>query len=338
MPTLHRHSPARASGLEVSAAPPRLAPWSGTLTCYTAALGEWAARRRRRWWRLLVAGGPTLSVLPRGLHLEFRHSRVSPAVALGLRLRTAPSWAEAEPAIADELERSGRVVVAADAWALPWHPAHRRSHVSHWVLVERQGDALELHDSLAMDSEFGRLRPSRVLVRQEAETILRSELRLSGPERLREAAALGSAEVEDGAAYRWLVADPAARPPSADATAPDDTEQALTSLADYFERHAGRAHAYEHLLDVWQAARQRALVVAALEAEGGRAADAVADWRALANEWAALPPLLLHAGMLAASGTTAASAHGVVERLRRLTEAESRLRDRRFPELDDEAA
>ena len=327
------------AAVEVATEAPRLTAWSEKLTCYTAALGEWLARERGAWWRPLVAGGPILSIRPHGGYLRFHHNPASPAATLGLELRTASSWPEAEAGIEAELERAGRVVVAADGWALPWHPAYGRRHLSHWLLAERRSGVLELHDPLELLSEHGNQKATRVVVRGGAESVFRAELDLTTPERLREAAALGCDDPGDAASYRWLVADADPGPPAA---APDETPAAIASLADYFERHAGRPHAYEHLLDVWQAARQRALVVAALEAEAGRRPRRaklpdVGRWRAVAAEWAELLPFVMYAGMLAAGGTTGASAKAIVERLRKLATMEAELSEQRFPQLDGEA-
>jgi hypothetical protein len=146
---------------------------------------------------------------------------------------------------------------------------------------------------------------------------------------LREEATLGSSASAFGSAYRWLVAGE--RVPGKPAA---PARHGALELADWFERGAG-LDSYRQADDIWQALRQRELLVRVLEIEG-RLGELVGlpppePWQRVTELWRRLPPLLVHAQLLARTGARPDSAKALVDTLRAIAEAEGHLASGRFP-------
>jgi len=107
-----------------------LTAYSEAYTCYSSALAAWAAVERVDWRRVIDTGlHLTLVEAEDGL-FGFSHfpPRLASEVALTRRVGDA---AEAASAILDEIERSGRVLIARHRFGLPWHVALGSRHVTH---------------------------------------------------------------------------------------------------------------------------------------------------------------------------------------------------------------
>ncbi|MFJ2581770.1 hypothetical protein [Kitasatospora aureofaciens] len=312
---------------------PAIAAWAETLTCYTAAAGSWLAYDRSNWWRPFAAGGPYLAIEPVGDRFRFHHHPRPLCHSLGLSLRTAPHWSGAADGILGELARSGRVVVAGDTFSLPWHPGFGRARAPHWFVLS--GDPLVADDPLGLTGELGRQQPVRVPVPADGLAGLCAALPPGSPVyELRESAVLGTPDPQVGPAYRWLVQDGVVGAPELPPADRMGGADALTALAAHFAQHAGEPDAYEQADDLWQALRQREFVAKAL-AEERAAGVPVPDpdaWTEVLGLWRTLPPLLLHARLLARSGRVGRSATALPETLHRLAEAEARCAGERFPE------
>jgi hypothetical protein len=313
-------------------APSAFADWGPALTCYTSALGVYLAADDNRWWRLLAGGGPYLSVSrgPAGL-LQFQHHPSPPALLLGLRARGADDWGAAWAGISDELDAVGRVIVAADGWHVPWLTAHGRKHGPHWFVLARHDGGYVVDDPLDHVDDRGRQFPVRVHL-DEAD-LRRCCRALADPPPhlvLREEATLGSSASAFGSAYRWLVAgERVLGKPEAPA------RHGALELADWFERGAAGLDSYRQADDIWQALRQRELLVRVLEIEG-RLGELVGlpppePWQRVTELWRRLPPLLVHAQLLARTGARPDTAKALVDTLRAIAEAESHLASGRFP-------
>ncbi|WP_225728132.1 MULTISPECIES: hypothetical protein [unclassified Nocardia] len=296
------------------------------LTCFTAALASaLVASGESRWWRPLLVDGPALAVRPAEEDLLlFEHHAVPPLPALGFRIAGSDDWDIAYPAISEQVDSYGAAVLLADIHHLPWQRAHGKWHAPHWLSVVDNGQILVLDDPLSMTTELGPQLGTRVPVptpadlREWAVSIERADT----VSRLREQAVAGTAEIYSECRYRWLEAVPDIVAPAPD---PDRLvgPDALTALAARF-RFARTAADFAQVDDLWQALRQRELLVWAAGID-----DAVLDaagrehWQRATDEWRKLPPLLLHARMRAASGGTVDTGR-IVETLTALAEFEGR--------------
>lgn len=109
------------------------------LSCYTAALhgylaAEWDASA-------VIARSVRLAVRPDPARPELAFSHHQPSLDVlpdGSRLRYAgcPSSADAQPEVAAELARHGRVVVVVDSARLPWSVTLGGAAAPHWLLVD----------------------------------------------------------------------------------------------------------------------------------------------------------------------------------------------------------
>jgi len=283
---------------------PSPADYGEQLTCYTAALAvAIAASGETRWWRSQLAGGPVLALSPAGDLVRFEHHATPPLPALGLHHRWAGDWSAAGPALAAELSRTGVVIVLGDVYQLPWQRGHRRWHAPHWFTVVDRPGGRRVDDVLSMTTDLGPQRPS--LVRATGEL---ADWAVAVPPDdpvhiLREQAVAGHADIGLGSSYRWLEAglpQPAPGPPSGRLVGAD----ALAALAERF-RFAAGPEDYRQADDLWQALRQRELLVrAAADDAGLLTPDGVEHWRRAVQAWRALPPLLLHARMRAEAGAS----------------------------------
>ncbi len=310
--------------------------WGPALTCYTAALASHLSDVEALWWRPLVAGSPYLAVELTGEGpLRFDHHPAPLAQKLGLRIAAADSWPTARSALYRELDAHGRVVVAADAFALPWLPSFERHHSPHWYVLRRDRDGFVADDALelldARGSQGARRTP---LAEADLFSACRALVEPTPVQVLRERAALGGDDVAFGRAYRWLEiggSEEAALP--AKRASPGS---AVLCIARHFGGRGLDPQACDHADDVWQALRQRELVLRAFGAEGGlgdpTAAHRLAAWTPVVELWRRLPPLLLHAQMLARRGSRGRSAAAVVEVLEDIARVEDALVDERFSE------
>jgi hypothetical protein len=329
-------SPPRISGASASAGHAALAAWGRTLTCYTSALGTWLSFENTHWWRPLATGGPFLAVECADELLAFEHHPRPLCPVLGLALRTAPAWEQAQADLLLELGDASRVLVAGDSMALPWHPAYGKAHAPHWfVLTQDAEGGLFAEDPLNLVGEWGPQEPTRIRV--EGKDLSRLCVALPPGSRihaLRERAVLGMDDPELGAAYRWLTCAQTApaRGQAASCSAPP---VALRMLAARLAERAGAPDASAQADDIWQALRQRELTVAALTQERLLGSD-VPDprrWQESLNLWRTLPPLLMHARMLARAGRTGRSATAIPDTLQRIADAEESCTDAAFPAL-----
>jgi hypothetical protein len=288
-----------------SPAPAGLSRWGEVLSCYTAALAVWLAVREDRWWRPLLAGGPVLAVTPDadGL-LRFEHHRRPPLAALGLTVRYTDYWAAAHAAYQAELARSGALIVCGDVHNLPWQRGHRRWHASHWFTVVRHDHDWLVDDPLAMSTLAGPQQPSRTPVRpgQLARWSLAPPA-YSPVQRLREWSMAGYEPPGLDARYRWLTAGevPGSERPADPARLAG--ADAVTALADRLRVGSTGDPVYRQADDLWQALRQRELLVAAAEVDADLLPPAAAEqWRRAIAGWRRIPPVLMHARLRAEAG------------------------------------
>jgi hypothetical protein len=315
------------------AAPSALAAWGRTLTCYTSALAVDLAAAHNRWWRPLLDGAPHLAVSrgPNGL-FRFEHHPRPPARLVGLRARGADDWDTGWAGLQRELDLHGRVIVAADTWNVPWSTGHGRRHGPHWFVLARDAArGYVVDDPLELVDGTGRQSPVRLHLNEHDLPGCTGALQQPEPAHvLREEAALGSADAAWGAAYRWLErCEPVVDQPRA-----PDGHAALELAAD-LERAADDPAVYEQADDVWQALRQREMLVRALEVEsklGGFCGTPALDpWEHVVELWRRLPPLLMHGQMLARAGVRGRSTEALVETFRQIAAVESELANERFP-------
>jgi len=313
-----------------------LADWGKTLTCYTSALGTWLSFTNAHWWRPLAAGGPYLAVERADELLVFEHHPRPLCPALGLALRTAPAWEQAQADLLAELRDAGRVLVAGDSLALPWHPAYGKAHSPHWFVLTLDAEgSLFAEDPLNLVGEWGPQEPTRIRIEErELPGLCVALPKGSRIHVLRERAVLGTDDPQLGTAYRWLActrAAPSGGPPASRRATP----AALRMLAARLAERVGAPDAYAQADDIWQALRQREFTIAALTQERLLGTD-VPDprrWRESLDLWRTLPPLLMHARMLARTGRTGRSATVIPDTVRRIADAEERCADAVFPAL-----
>jgi hypothetical protein len=312
--------------------PSAFADWGPALTCYTSALGVYLAADDDRWWRVLADGAPYLAIspAPAGL-LRFEHHPCPPARLIGLRARGANDWTAAWAGLQNELDAAGRVIVAADARNVPWLTAYGRKHAPHWFVLAREDDGYVVDDPLDHVDDHGRQFPVRVHLDEDDVRRCCGALIDPSPHLvLREEAALGASESAFGAAYRWLVCGERVldRPAAI-------TRHGALELADNFERAAADPDSYRQADDIWQGLRQRELLIRVLEVEEKleeiRGLPPREPWEHATELWRRLPPLLMHAQLLARAGARGESATTLVETLRAIAEAESQLASCRFP-------
>jgi hypothetical protein len=324
---------AARSAPAVVSRPSAFASWGTAFSCYTSALGVYLAAEDDRWWRVLADGAPYLRVWPaqHGL-LRFEHHPRPPAALAGLRARGADDWEEAWSGIRDELSAAGRVIIAADAWNVPWLTSHRMQHTSHWFVLARDHDGYVVDDPLDLVDDYGKQSPVRVRLTEDEVRQCAGALIAPAPHLvLREEAVLGRCASELGRGYRWMVrGDPS---PIGPASAPADRHAAL-ELADWFEHAPGDPASYLQIDDIWQALRQRELLVRVLAVEeelgelGGLPTREA--WERVTELWRRLPPLLMHA-RLTADSRHEVGAGALVGTFLAIAEAESQSSATRFP-------
>ncbi|MBF6130915.1 hypothetical protein [Nocardia brasiliensis] len=295
------------------------------LTCFTAALASaLLARGETRWWRPLLAGGPTLAVTPAEQDLLlFEHDATAPLPALGFAVHGDDDWATAYHALEEQVAAHGSVVLLADIFHLPWQHGYQKWHAPHWLAIVATVDGWVVEDPLTMTTELGLQAGQRVPVLSAAE--LREWSVSLGPgdtvALLREQAMAGTSQIQAGRTYRWLQTGPAALlAPRADRLVGAD---ALVALASRYQ-FASTPDDFTQLDDLWQALRQRELLLWAAEFDDEVLDDAGrAHWERAVALWRKLPPLLMHARMRAAAGGTVQTAR-IAENLLALSEYEGK--------------
>ncbi|WP_280448760.1 hypothetical protein [Nocardia brasiliensis] len=295
------------------------------LTCFTAALASaLLARGETRWWRPLLAGGPTLAVTPAEQDLLlFEHDATAPLPALGFAVHGDDDWATAYHALEEQVAAHGSVVLLADIFHLPWQHGYQKWHAPHWLAIVATVDGWVVEDPLTMTTELGLQAGQRVPVLSAAE--LREWSVSLGPgdtvALLREQAMAGTSQIQAGRTYRWLQTGPAALlAPRADRLVGAD---ALVALASRYQ-FASTPDDFTQLDDLWQALRQRELLLWAAEFDDEVLDDAGREhWERAVALWRKLPPLLMHARMRAAAGGTVQTAR-IAENLLALAEYEGK--------------
>jgi hypothetical protein len=307
---------------------PRLSDWGEQFSCYSAALATRLIRDRPRWWRPLLADGPMLAVTrqPTGAW-RFDHAPRPWVPELGLRIQSSDDWATARAALEAALEAGPPVVVAGDVFNLPWQHGYRRRHASHWVAIQRCGDALSLDDPLTFLTEDGPQAAYRATLTLDELASLAQALP-AGDEIgwLRERSVIGEGDLGEGRMYRWLAAsDDGWQPPEQvdeRLVGPD----ALEAVADDLLSARGDAPILRQLDDLWQALRHRELAVkvAARDPDFFGGSDVAArHWQEAVEIWRQVPILMRYAQMQSAAGIARAGEQ-VAEALLRLTAWEGR--------------
>ena len=308
------------------------AAWSATFTCHSGALASWSAWESPTWWRPLAAGGPTLRVVPVGGLFRFEHSVVPPVRALGLTLAVAAHWDVAWPAMRAELQKRGRVVIAGDAFRLPWHRAtYQAHHASRWFLLSQDQNRYIAQDPMAAVNDYGRFDPTTVqLTESELANVCRSVVGMSTVTALREQSSLGVPDAGVDQRYRWLksVEDRTQGDvETLESAAPSD---GIDQIHVFLAERAGDPAAYRQADDLWHAVRQREFVSASLTADPWVDVDP-AVWEPVLERWRSIPPLLMYARLLAESGRTGHAVSTLLDTLQWLAEAEAERAGHRFP-------
>ena len=316
--------------------PSAFASWGTVLNCYTSALGVYLAVDDDRWWRLLADGAPYLRISPATEDLlRFEHHPRPPAALAGLRAQGADDWDETWVGIHDELDAAGRVIIAADAWNVPWLTSYRKRHVPHWFVLAREGDGYVVDDPLELIDLQGSQSPVRVCLDDDGVRQCSGALIAPAPHLvLREEAVLGDHASQLGRAHRWLVRreSPGAEP-SSTWQAPVE-RHGLLDIVERFERDPTNPASYLQADDIWQALRQRELLIRVLgiEEELGELGGLPArePWERVTELWRDLPPLLWRAQLLASHGRED-GLDALAGALRAVAAAESQLSASRFP-------
>jgi hypothetical protein len=278
-----------------------LTAYSDAYTCYSAAVASWAAVARDDW-RALVDTGLGISVLEAADGLfGFVHFPTELRAQLGLVRRSSGDARAAADAILEELATSGRVVVAGDGFALPWHVAHGKRHVPHWFVLAGVPEEPVVVDPFSARNELG-LQEAVLAPIDPAELpqIARTELAGDAVVMLREAFALGDdARPVPTEPFQWFVHEQVdgVAPPAADAHGPD----AIRRLARHFREHGGEVDAYRQAEDIWSIARHRAFL-ARYAAQTGDRDRAAEQLEPLARRWAHMAPLLMQAVLAVGAG------------------------------------
>jgi hypothetical protein len=294
---------------------PALTDYSEAFTCYSSAVATWVAAADPSWVAAVNPGlWLALTEEEDGL-FGFGHFPPGLRAQLGLVRTGSDDAEEAVEAILAELSRSGRVIVAADGFNLPWHVAHGRVHVPHWfVLMEGP----EVVDPFACRNELGVQVANRVPVARDALAPLVEAL--PGDDavlRLRESLALGDVTPAAAERFQWLVAaDTGATRAPDGPTGPD----ALRRLARFFREHGQSLDTYRQADDLWSIARHRAFLTR-YAADSGAAEWVEEHATPLVRRWGHIAPLVMQATLALGAGRTASSS--VADTLEELAERET---------------
>ncbi|WP_280391996.1 hypothetical protein, partial [Nocardia brasiliensis] len=253
----------------------------------------------------------------------YQPAPTAPLPALGFAVHGDDDWATAYHALEEQVAAHGSVVLLADIFHLPWQHGYQKWHAPHWLAIVATVDGWVVEDPLTMTTELGLQAGQRVPVLSAAE--LREWSVSLGPgdtvALLREQAIAGTSQIQVGRTYRWLQTGPAALiAPRADRLVGVD---ALVALASRYQ-FASTPDDFTQLDDLWQALRQRELLLWAAEFDDEVLDDAGREhWERAVALWRKLPPLLMHARMRAAAGGTVQTAR-IAENLLALAEYEGK--------------
>lgn len=278
--------------------------FASAFSCYTAALAVWLGRRQHRWWRPLLAGGPVLAVTPAaGGLMRFEHHSRPPLEALGLTAAYASEWATAQAAHQAALARSGALIVCGDVYNLPWQRGHRHWHAPHWFTILARKDGLVVVDPLAMSTPAGPQLPSLVPVDPVQIALWSSAPPCYAPvHRLRELSIAGDEPTGLAARYRWLATSARPRTGQRDPARLTGAD-AVLALATRFGRARPDDPIHDQADDLWQALRQRELVIAAAKVDPELVDPAAADhWQRAIVGWRRIPAALMHAKLRREAG------------------------------------
>ena len=291
-------------------------------TCYSAAIATWLAFADHEWaaavnpglWlRLTEEGGGLFGFgyFPPGLRARVALERVG-----------ADDPAAALEGVLAEVARSGRVIVAADGYQLPWHVACERVHAPHWFVLHGTPEHLTIADPFSCRNELGTQTAYRQTIAPGALTGLLGAVSGGDPvHRLREMLAFGDlAEQALDHRFQWFAAAEAV-----DGVVPAgvDGPAALRVLAGHFRTHGQEVEAYRQADDIWSIARHRSFLLACARADGD---EEGADWTEahlapLARRWGHIAPLLMQATLALRAGRQ--SSTSVADTLERLAELEA---------------
>jgi hypothetical protein len=296
------------------------------LTCYSAALATWlAGGADGDEWARFVNTGLYLKLTEAGAGLlGFAYFPAELRARVGLVRTGAQDAGGAIDGVLSELERSGRVIVAGDAFNLHWCVGHERVHTPHWYVISGIPDALEVADPFACRTELGTQEATRGPVSRES---LDSMLRALPPDnavhRLREELAFGD-ECTDALRYtfQWFVKGEVGEWIDPDGLVGG---AAIGRLAQHFRDHGQDPDAYLQADDIWSIARHRAFMCRYYEERAGSDGTALPGWleehgRPLARRWSHLGPLLMQATLALAAGRPASGS--VPQALEKLAELE----------------
>jgi hypothetical protein len=269
---------------------------SDELTCYSAAVSVWLAVADNDWAGIVNPGLWLRLTEEAGGRFGFSYFAPELRTQLGVVRCGVDDPEQALAGALAELQRSGRVIVAADGFHLPWHVAWGREHVPHWFTVIGSSDQMEIADPFACRNELGIQTPERRRLDAQALQAMLPAIPQTNPvHRLREELALGD-RAEGGLAYgyQWFAVSPVTAgdaPPGAHGPA------ALRRLAEHFETRGQDPDAYVQADDIWSIARHRAFLVRYAETrpEPETSAWVSEHGAALAQRWAHIAPLLMQA-------------------------------------------
>ena len=295
-------------------------------TCYSAAMAVWLAAEREEWAPAINPGlWLTLTEEP-GNRLGFSYFPPELRFALRLRRAGADDAADALDGVVCELARSGRVIVAADGFALPWHVACGRQHVPHWFTLVGTPDALAIGDPFACRNELGVQTPElRELDRDGLAALLPALPGTDPIHRLREELAFGDRCAEGlQHRYQWFEADDESH--AADGAVPaagSHGADAIRRLSTHFREHGQDLDAYRQADDIWSIARHRAFTLRYAASLSDSSAGAWADEHGaqLTRRWGHIAPLIMQAVLSLRAGRAASSS--VADTLADLAEREA---------------
>jgi len=290
----------------------RVTSFSGTFTCYSAAMATWAAAADDDW-AAVVNPGLWLTITSPGSELfGFGYFPHSLRADLGLARHGAETADAAVAAVLAEVERSGRVIVAGDGFNLPWHVAFERRHVPHWYVLEGAAEGLVMFDAFAARNELGVQEVTRQAVSQaELPGLLRALPEDDPVLRLREVLAFGDNTAPlQWHGYQWFEQGTVERVRKPDGA---DGPDGLMLLAAHFREHGQDPAAYRQADDIWSIGRHRAFLTqlagegAAASGDGELAAWLEEHAAPLTKRWGHVAPLLMQATLALGSGRPAST-------------------------------
>ena len=242
----------------------------------------------------------------RGSRWPVRLQLLPPGAAQPARAGAPAGADDSERALAGvlaELQRSGRVIIAADGFHLPWHVACGREHVPHWFTVIGSSDRFEIADPFACRNELGVQTPERRASDTEALVTMLPAIpqhqpgappaRRAGIGRSRARAAWGTGinglrPPRHGRRRRGTAPRPAAGRRRPGGAAP---------AGRAFETRGQEPDAYGQADDIWSIARHRAFLLRYAESRPEPEASAwvTEHGAALARRWGHIAPLLMQA-------------------------------------------